>query len=248
MSSHSGSNNIGYRGRRNGELAASSPPAKQPKTEQLEQPSLPPVASVILDHHLSNISDENDILREENERMKGLREILTSIKIANDNDEIVSLNLADGVTVPESALDDIENNRTRNLVCVPFHSVPPEELTGRLLLSLSGAKATPLSALASIKVTRGGQTIGSLCGIENEIPVFDEPNPFIVLAEDLKIQGKISGLSNQDLDCFRDGTFGAKTIIEYLDSGTHGLGKSRKCHVHSLRIFHGHHAGGAKNS
>ena len=213
-----------------------APQCQDNNNKKDEQPSLPPsVTTVILHHHLGHISDENGMLRGDNERMKAVREILTSMKIDNDNGEIISgLSLADSAIVPQTAFDvlmslkilGIEN--VRSLVGVPFHSVPAEQLEGRqllLLLRLSGAKATPLSDLASIKVIRGNQRIGGLYGyhgIHRQIPVFDEPNPIIFLSglpEAIMIQGKITGLSDRDLGRFRDGSVGVDTIHEFVRAG-----------------------------
>ena len=78
--------------------------------------------------------------------------------------------------------------------------------------------------------------------------MFDEPNPFIVLAEDLKIQGKISGLSDRDLELLQGWNVSGPRRSLNIWTRARAWKIQTICHVHSLRIFHGHHAGGAQGS
>ena len=125
------------------------------------------LATIILDHHINNIVEENDILRAKNEKLESLRKIMSTVRICNDNqDDIATGKLVDGNAIPKSPS---ENN------AVPYHQLSSEELKGaRLSLSLAGAKATPLRDIQTMKVMRGNQTMGKFFGIVGDPEVFDD--------------------------------------------------------------------------
>ena len=114
------------------------------------------VGTILLDHHLSNISEENDRLRERNAKLAIVRDILTTVKISIDTEDdpdeknIATVNLFNGI------------------IAQSVHKLSAEELRGRgLMFSLPGAKPIPLRKIVCINVEQGNQSIGSVCGIED---------------------------------------------------------------------------------
>jgi len=220
-------------------------PSDEPQAKKTQDVSpvqqLSSVATVLLHHHLSNISDENKKLRNDNSKIEEVRSMLTEICIhAGDIDEddgtqdvIEEIDLAKGLIIDmkhsKTSVEDENGNISHHVFAVPFYKIPPEEVVvgGKLSFSLKDAESIPFSSLWDMKVTRSGQTIGEFHGLSKETFIDETVNPTILLGRSISLQGSISGLSDANIDLFRslnDGdedvaTRAAETIMEYLRTG-----------------------------
>ena len=127
-------------------------------------------------------------------------------------------------------------------VYLPYHSISREELEEkRLLFSLKDAKSIPLSELPDMKITRCNQTIGDFLGIQNSMLIDEHLNPTIYLSEGITMQGKITGLSDIDMERFREenvggGNYVANAIMKYLETGL-GLDDAEDVEVSRLILM-----------
>ena len=127
-------------------------------------------------------------------------------------------------------------------VYLPYHSISREELEEkRLLFSLKDAKSIPLSELPDMKITRCNQTIGDFLGIQNSMLIDEHLNPTIYLSEGITMQGKITGLSDIDMERFREenvggGNYVANAIMKYLETGS-GLDDAEDVEVSRLILM-----------
>jgi len=194
------------------------------------------VATVILHHHLSNISDENNQLRKDNSKFDQVRSMLTQMCIHTEDDMTLAvLDISEGLVMDESItgeLIEVDGQLVRQMFAVPFHQIPSEDLLGkRLIISTKDAEGIPLADLYEMTVsTRSNQKIGHTLGMQGcvhigELDSEEETvNPTIVLAENISVQGSIYGLSEEDMDRFRarnnEEGFVAQAIMDYAESGT----------------------------
>jgi len=214
---------------------------KQKDVSCIYEKQLSSVATVILHHHLSNISDENKKLRNDNSKIEEVRSMLTEIYIhAGDIDEddgtqdvIEEIDLAKGLIIDmkhsKTSVEDENGNISHHVFAVPFYKIPPEEVVvgGKLSFSLKDAESIPFSSLWNMKVTRSGQAIGEFHGLSKETFIDETVNPTILLGRSISLQGSISGLSDANIDLFRSLNDGdedvansaAETIMEYLRTG-----------------------------
>lgn len=156
------------------------------------------------------------------------------------------LEYIDGVIVRDEEFDnpqvDEDYPDCKRLLAVPFHSVSREELEEkRLLFSLKDAKSIPLSELPDMKITRCNQTIGDFLGMQNSMLIDEHLNPTIYLSEGITMQGKITGLSDIDMERFREenvggGNYVANAIMKYLETGS-GLDDTEDVEVSRLILI-----------
>ena len=198
-------------------------PAMTPDEKQV---TLPPVADVLLNQLLNNITDENNALREENEGMEAVHESLTTLKIYIGDEEEIVVDLSKGLVIPDVPPEDApswDENGNNCLCAIPFYTIPGDQLIGKsLVVSLhSCAEPVLLSDLIDIKVHGANEAFGGFFGIQSPILVDESgPNPVIGISRDITIQGKISGLSDADMELFMDdGDLCAEKIAEYIHTG-----------------------------
>jgi len=197
------------------------------------------VATVLLHHHLSNISDENEKLRKDNSNFESvtsmLSELILHVGDINDCYVIAELDITKGLIIDDKdakVVEDEDGNITHRLFAVPFHQIPSEDLLGKnLIIRAKYSEGIPLSDLYDMTVsTSSGQKVGQSLGIQafvhiGELDDEEETvNPTIQLAPNLSIQGSIYGLSEEDMDRFKSRNnevgFVAQTIFEYVNDGT----------------------------
>ena len=221
-------------------LPSEEPQAKNTQDVSSDQ-QLSSVATVLLHHHLSNIGDENEKLRNDNSKIEEVRSMLTEICIhAGDIDEddgtqdvIEEIDLAKGLIIDmkhcKTSVEDENGNISHHVFAVPFYKIPSKELVigGKLSFSLKDADSIPFSSLWDMKVTRSGQTIGEFHGMRKETFIDETVNPTILLGDSISMQGSISGLTDANIDLFRSlndededvATDAANTILDYLRTG-----------------------------
>ena len=216
------------------------PQAKvQKDVSPLDQKQLSSVATVLLHHYLSNISDENEKLRNDNSKFETVKSFLSEVILhvgdINEGYVVAELDITKGLVIDQKhtkVVKDEDGNISHNLVAVPFHQIPSEDLLGKMLiLSAKESEGILLSDLYEMTLsTSSNQSIGQTLGMQGfvDIGVLDDEeetvNPTIQLAKNISIQGSIYGLSEEDMDRFRarnnEEGFVAQAIMDYAQSGT----------------------------
>ncbi|KAL9181898.1 hypothetical protein ACHAXT_012241 [Thalassiosira profunda] len=208
------------------------------------------ISTILQDHLLSNISAENDRLREENEAMYAARMLLSMVKIITLNPPeprmVAVIDLGECVVVPDEGSENGDQGGWRSMdggarvAAVPFHEIPSDQLPGKqLMTSLRDAASLPLADLSSIVVSRADQQVGSFQVIPNNfLSVSSKKGAvrgMVALSDDMAIQGKITGLSDDVVAQFKDGELDAEAIMEYLQTGT---GLQEENAMFTPRAFH----------
>ena len=207
----------------------------------IDEKQLSSVATVILHHHLSNISDENVKLRKANSKFETVKSFLSEVILhvgdINEGYVLAELDISKGLTIDMKNIakvlkDEDGRNISHDLFAVPFHRIPSEDLLGkRLVIKVEdAAEGVPLSDLYEMNAsTRTNQKLGETMGMQGfvhigELDDEETVNPTIVLTENIFVQGSIYGLSEEDMDRFRarnnEEGFVAQTIFEYVNDGT----------------------------
>lgn len=140
----------------------------------IAEKQLSSVATVLLHHHLSNISDENKQLRKDNSNFESvtsmLSELILHVGDINDCYVLAELDITKGLINDKDAkvVEDEDGNITHRLFAVPFHQIPSEDLLGKnLIIRAKYSEGLPLSDLYDMIVsTSFGQKVGQSLGIQ----------------------------------------------------------------------------------